>query len=63
MDNGCEYVGQFNHEGAKDGKGILYANTGDKYFGDWKSNTYSGEGVYVHSSGQLYKGMLRMGKK
>jgi hypothetical protein len=33
MENGNEYIGQFDTAGKKTGKGILYCKNGDKYFG------------------------------
>lgn len=63
MGDGGEYVGEFDHEGKKAGKGVLYCKNGDKYFGDWKANNFDGEGVYAFSTGQFYKGSLKNGKK
>lgn len=63
MENGNEYTGYLDQEGKKSGKGILNCKNGDKYFGDWKLNFFDGEGVYAFSSGQLYKGALKEGKK
>jgi hypothetical protein len=42
MENGNEYIGQFDIAGKKTGKGILHCKNGDKYFGDWKSNNFDG---------------------
>lgn len=42
LEGGNEYIGQFDLDGKRSGKGIMYCKNGDKYFGDWKMNAMDG---------------------
>lgn len=45
-------------DGTRNGKGIMWFQKGDIYFGDWEKDFMNGYGVYVHSNGERYEGQL-----
>ena len=42
-----------------------YSSTGngDIYLGEWETDSYSGEGIYIRKDGERYEGQMRKGHK
>ena len=64
FDNGV-YIGNFSN-GARNGRGQYFWNTGDYYTGNWKDNLVDGSGSYVYADdrsciGEFSKGNMTSG--
>lgn len=59
--NGDRYTGEFKHSN-RQGKGILYAASGNKYMGDWIADIQNGEGKMIFRNGDIYNGLFRSGQ-
>ena len=56
LDNKAIYIGQWNKEGIRCGKGIQYWPDGSKYEGYWKNDMANGKGRLIHADGDVYEG-------
>lgn len=53
--DGGTYIGEVDPNNlSRDGKGIFWYPKDDVYMGDWKNDTFHGEGVYFFGSGERY---------
>ena len=57
-----KYIGEFKND-LRDGKGIVYYNSGSRYEGDWKNNKMEGKGIYYYNDGNRYEGDWKNDKK
>ena len=56
------YVGEYNKEGLRHGKGkVFYLNGDIKYDGDFIDDKYEGNGKYYHEDGEHYIGQFKNG--
>lgn len=55
------YVGDVE-SGKRNGHGVYYYDSGDKYTGSWVMGKQEGHGVYVYANGDRYVGNWRGGK-
>ena len=65
--DGNRYIGQFIG-GNLDGRGAYYflgknKTNPDKYVGDFKKNTFNGDGIYRYGNGAVVSGRFKDGKK
>ena len=56
------YVGELKN-GIREGKWVLYYNSGDKYEGDWKNDEANGKGILYYANGDKYDGDFKNNKK
>jgi len=56
IENGCTYIGQFDKEGNRCGRGICIWTDGAKFTGYWKNNKANGRGRLIHKDGDVYEG-------
>ncbi len=56
LDNGAVYIGEWNQEGMRQGKGIQIWADGSKYEGFWKNDMANGKGRLIHQDGDVYEG-------
>ena len=47
--------------GKKNGKGVLYYKSGDKYIGDWVSDSITGRGKLYWKNGERFEGEFKNG--
>lgn len=61
--SGATYIGSFK-DGKIEGYGVYtYADSGDKYEGEWKADLKHGHGTYFFGKGDRYSGQWYMGRK
>ena len=49
--------------GLREGKGIMYFNTDDRYEGEWKNDKFEGKGIYYYYDGDKYEGEWKNNSK
>lgn len=47
--------------GKKNGKGVLYYKSGDKYIGDWANESITGHGKLYWKNGERFEGQFKNG--
>ncbi len=52
--DGCKYTGQLGKGEIKEGLGIYYYTNNDVYLGEWKEDTFEGQGSYLFANGERY---------
>ena len=57
-----KYIGQILN-GLREGKGIYYYKSGDRYEGYFRNGKQEGKGIYYYNDGDRYEGDFRNGKK
>ena len=57
-----KYEGEFKN-GKREGKGIMYYNSGNRYEGEFKNGKFEGRGIYYYRDGDRYEGEYKNGKK
>ena len=53
LENGDEYVGEWDELNKKNGKGIKTSRDGSKYEGYWKEDKANGRGRLTHANGDV----------
>ena len=56
LDNGAVYLGQWNKDGLREGRGTQIWQDGSKYVGYWKDDQANRKGRLVHADGDVYEG-------
>jgi hypothetical protein len=56
LEDGSIYIGEWNEEGERHGRGVQFWPNGSKYEGYWQHNAANGRGRLVHSDGDVYEG-------
>ncbi len=56
LDNKAIYIGQWNKDGVREGKGTQVWPDGSKYVGYWKNDMANGKGRLIHADGDVYEG-------
>ena len=56
LENRAVYVGQWNSEGQREGRGTQVWSDGSKYVGYWKNDQAHGKGRLIHVDGDVYEG-------
>ena len=56
LENGSEYIGEWDEEGKKDGRGEQFWVDGSHYEGYWANNKANGEGRLIHADGDVCEG-------
>ena len=56
LDNGCFYMGEWNVDCQREGRGVQIWRDGSKYEGHWKNDQVNGYGRLIHSTGESYTG-------
>ncbi len=56
LDNGAIYIGQWNKQGLREGRGTQVWPDGSKYVGYWKNDMANGKGRLIHADGDVYEG-------
>jgi hypothetical protein len=56
LDNGAIYIGQWNKDGVRHGRGVQIWPDGSKYEGYWKCDMANGRGRLIHADGDVYEG-------
>ena len=56
LENGAVYVGEWNENNEKHGKGMQIWNDCSKYEGFWKYGKANGKGRLIHGDGDVYEG-------
>lgn len=59
-DRSSVYKGEVNSNNEKDGYGVLYLRSKEKYEGNWIKNEFTGWGRYTDRSGSIYEGKLNI---
>ena len=56
LDNDAVYVGQWNKNRQREGRGVQIWKDGSKYEGLWKGDQTNGQGRLIHNDGDCYYG-------
>ena len=61
-DDGSVYLGEFNSDEKRNGRGILLWEDKSKYQGQWKKDKPHGKGKFIYPNGDYYIGEWKDGK-
>lgn len=59
LDNGAEYIGEWDDQGRKDGQGMQTWVDGSLYEGYWTNDKANGRGRLIHADGDVYDGQWK----
>ena len=57
-----KYIGELKND-KREGKGIMYYNSGNRYEGDFRNDKREGKGIYYYNNGDRYEGDFKNDKR